>query len=64
VREVLEGVWKSGPRGWKDKGRRQDKAIPEAWNWKLRKQPRLRLVVGGIKTWRRSFVWRRSGPLP
>ena len=49
VREVLEGVWKSGPRGWKDKGRRQDKAIPEAWNWKLkgtRKQPRLRLVVG------------------
>jgi hypothetical protein len=71
VREVLEGVWKSGPRGWKDKGRRQDKAIPEAWNWKLkgtRKQRRLRLVVGGMAlgsvAWGRSFVWRRSGPLP
>jgi hypothetical protein len=67
-REILEEVWKSQPRGWKDKEQEQDKAIPEAWNWKLKgsksklERPRLRLMVGGMAlgsvAWGRSFLWR------
>ena len=62
VREVLEGVWKSGPRGWKDKGRRQDKAIPEAWNWKLEgSKSKLSATATAGGWWHGSGVLSRGG---
>jgi hypothetical protein len=53
---------------WKDKGQGQDKAIPEAWNWKLK--GRQSIMAGGW--WHASGVCRvgaivcveRPGPLP